>query len=184
MNKIIGITGIMGSGKTTLMNQLKDKLANNYEFIDFDIYRRELIKKNKEILKILNIKEEIDINKIIYNDVDKMKKFKKYLYKNLVNDLSKTNKFIILEWALLIDDGLDKYCDYIFILDCHKKVILKRLANCGLSNEEIEKRISMQLPINKKIKLLNNLNYQVINSNRKINIENIIKKIREVSNEL
>lgn len=180
MNKIIGITGIMGSGKTTLMKLLKEKLDNEYEFIDVDIYRRNLIKRNSKILKLLDIKSEKDINKIIYKETAKMKTFKKYVYKNLINDLSKIQKKIVIEWALLIDDGLHKICNYIFILDCPKTVILERLKDGDLTISEIEERINMQLPINRKVDLIANKNYEIIDSNKKININSIIQKIKEI----
>lgn len=183
MNKVIGITGIIGSGKTTLTNLLKQNLIG-YKFIDVDIYRKKLLKENQEILDILNIKDIKDLNSIIYKNKDKMNLYKKYLYQNLINYLSNIKDPIILEWALLIDDGLDKYCDYVFILNCSKKVIIERLKKGDLKLNEIKKRISLQLPIKNKIMLLNCQNYQVIKSDRNYDIESIIKKIKEVTYEL
>jgi Dephospho-CoA kinase len=183
MNKIIGITGLIGTGKSTLMNLLKKKLNNDFIYIDVDNYRRKLVTEKDDIVEILNLKNKSDLNRVIYNDKDKMKIFKKYIYDNLLNDF-KTDKNIIVEWALLIDDNLDKYCDYVFIMDCEEEMIINRLKDGDLGIIEIKRRLRLQLPINKKVKLLSNSNYQVIDTSEEIEIALIVKKIKEVCYEL
>ena len=58
MNRLIGITGGMSSGKTTLAKELLK--LNDYTYVDVDLYRRSLykdesyVKELKKIIKELN----------------------------------------------------------------------------------------------------------------------------------
>ena len=84
MNKLIGITGGMSSGKTTLCKKLIE-LNPDYIYIDVDDFRRSLYKNNEYIQelksKIIELKQykEIDsliLNKHIYYDKENMNKYK------------------------------------------------------------------------------------------------------------
>ena len=88
MNKLIGITGGMSSGKTTLCKKLIE-LNPDYIYIDVDDFRRSLYKNNEYIQelksKIIELKQykEIDsliLNKHIYYDKENMNKYKETLY--------------------------------------------------------------------------------------------------------
>ena len=105
MNRLIGITGGMSSGKTTLCNELV-KLNPDYLYIDVDIFRRSLysnkdyIKELKSEIIELNKWQNIDsniLNKYIYDNKNYMKKYKDILYKYLFNYIDGfDNKTIII----------------------------------------------------------------------------------------
>ncbi len=159
MNKLIGITGGMSSGKTTLSKEIL-KLNQDFIYIDVDIFRRNLYKNNEYIkelkskIKELNNYKNIDsliLNKYIYSNKKYMSSYKKVLYKYLFNYID-TFKFktILIDWALILNDNLDKYFDKIIYLDISDEIRLSRLENSDLSKEEILKRFSLQKITNLK----------------------------------
>ena len=76
MNRLIGITGGMSSGKTTLSKELL-KMNKDFIYIDIDEYRRSLYSQldyiNELKESIIELKEYDEINSIILN---------KYIYKD------------------------------------------------------------------------------------------------------
>lgn len=153
MNKLIGITGGMASGKTTLSKKL---LETNPEFIyiDVDEFRRSLYKSKKYIRqlkeKIVELKEysKIDsliLNKYIYTNEKSMDSYKTLLYGYLYNYINTfKNKTIIIDWALIVNDNLIDIFDKIIYLDIDEKTRLGRLSNSDLSKEEILNRFKLQ----------------------------------------
>ena len=153
MNRLIGITGGMSSGKTTLSKELI-KINKDYIYIDIDNFRRglyqnkEYISELKEQIKELKKYEKIDsiiLNKYIYSSEEDMKKYKSILYKYLFKEIDKyQNKTILIDWALILNDNLENYFDKIIYLDISKEIRLDRLKESDLSKEEILKRFSLQ----------------------------------------
>lgn len=153
MNKLIGITGGMSSGKTTLAKKLIEK-NTDFIYIDIDDFRRELY-KNKEYVKKLKSKitqlkrydiiNSLVLNKYIYNSDKMMNGYKSVLYE-FVFDYIKTfdNKTIIIDWALIVNDNLIDKFDKIIYLDVSEKVRLSRLKESDLTKEEILKRFELQ----------------------------------------
>lgn len=184
MNKIIGITGLMGSGKSTLSAKLKKLLNNNITVIDVDLFRRKLI-KDKSFIDILKreIKELKDIkylNKLIYNNQKCMVIFKKELYKNLKNYISKIKGLVLIDWALIIDDGLTNWFDKIILVKCSKKIILQRLSNGDLSSLDVKKRLCLQFSFKEKLNILKkrNINYLIVKNEDKCNLDIILNFIK------
>ena len=153
MSKLIGITGGMASGKTTLCKKLME-LNPDYIYVDVDDYRRNLYKNKKYIGELkkkiigLNDYEEIDsniLNEYIYSNEDNMKKYKEVLYKYLFSYLDEfVNKTILVEWALIVNDNLINKFDKIIYLDVSEKARLSRLENSDLTKEEILGRFELQ----------------------------------------
>ena len=153
MNKLIGITGMMCSFKTTLSKKILD-LNKDYIYINVDEFRRSLY-NNKNYLnelrnKISVLKNEpeinsLSLNKYIYNNEIIMKLYKETLYKYLFEYIeSFDNKTIIVDWALILNDKLDSKFDKIIYLKTSEKAILERLSKGDLSKEEIITRINLQ----------------------------------------
>ena len=84
MSKVIGVTGIMGTGKTTLCTKILEK-NKNINCINVDHFRLDLRNNNKEFQKQLfdNIEGLVsleDINKFIYTNEENMLFYKNTLY--------------------------------------------------------------------------------------------------------
>lgn len=147
--KLIGLTGGIASGKTTVKNILTDKL---YIVIDADIISREVVEIGKsgyyEVIEyfgsdILDKSMNIDRKKladIVFNDVIKRKKLEDILYPYITKEMleqihnkCKNNvEVVFIDIPLLfenknyiLDSGI-KF-DQIWLIYCDKKTQLKRL---------------------------------------------------------
>lgn len=153
MNRLIGITGGMSSGKTTIS---EDILKHNpdYIYVDVDIFRRSLYKNASYILELKNVISELKeydeinsliLNKYIYSNEEYMEKYKGVLYKYLFNYLDCfDNKTIIVDWALILNDDLRDKFDKIIYVTASDKTRLERLIESDLSKEDILKRFELQ----------------------------------------
>ena len=131
---IIGITGSIASGKTTVSHLLAsekyplfnaDKIVSNlYNKKSFikDLIKVFKLKPNKKIktqIKLIVSKNKADLSKlesIIHPFVRReMKIF-----------LKKKNKYLFLEIPLLYESKLKKYFDKVIFVDAKKKIRLKR----------------------------------------------------------
>jgi len=132
--KIIGITGSIASGKTTVANLMAGK---NYPIFNADIVVANLYKRKffiEILIKKFNLKEKKKIKeqiKIL------LKKNKKNLYKleSIIHPLvrkemkiflKKRKKLLFLEIPLLLESKLNNYFDKIIFVDAKKKIRLNR----------------------------------------------------------
>jgi len=153
MNKWIGITGKMASGKSTLVQLLKERNAD-YVYVDVDEFRRSLFQNEEYVRQLkqeileLNAYDSIDssiLNQFIYQNEDYMNYYKKILYQYLFSYLeSLGDQVVIVEWALLLQDHLDSKFSKIVYVDTPDSVRMERLMDSDLSMEEIEKRFMLQ----------------------------------------
>ena len=140
---IIGITGSIASGKTTVTNLLAGKKypifsADNVVsgFYKKNYFIEKLIKKFK-LKKNNKIKEQI---KLILNNKQNLDKLEAIIHplvrKQMKIFLKKKNKFLFLEIPLLVEGKLNKYFDKINFVNAKKKIRIKRYLNKG-GNKEI-----------------------------------------------
>lgn len=158
---VIGVTGGVGSGKTTVLNEIKkikpnckllltDDIAKSQHEIGSPIYNKivELFSKD-----ILNKDKTINKNKlsnIIFNDKEKLFELNKIIHpfvEDYVKNYIEENKdsLIILESAILIESNLAKYCDNIIYVYVAREIRIERLKlNRGYSDEKILNIMSNQ----------------------------------------
>ena len=141
---IIGITGSIGMGKTTVSNMLR---ALKIPVFDSDKKVKEILEKNLFIIEKISkiwpdavishkkqkiINKQILSNKIFQNE-DERKKLERIIHplvkKERNSFLKNSEKFFIvgLDVPLLYETGMDKNCDYIFLVNTTKKIQKKRV---------------------------------------------------------
>ena len=169
MTCIIGLTGGIATGKTTASNILKELGA---VIIDADKIARKVVEKGRPALNEIEkyfgkgvLFENGELNRkklgnIVFNDTESLKKLNgiihPYIIKEIVNKINwykKThnNRVIILDAALLIELNLMYLVEEIWLVVAPKEIQLKRLTERGgISTEETEKRIDVQIPIEHK----------------------------------
>lgn len=169
--KIIGLTGGIASGKTTISNILKSEF--HIDIIDADLIAREIVKKGSEVLNM--IAEEFGKEVINPDGTLNRKKLGEIVFSNqyLLNKLNKIThpviekhikyeidligksgkKLCVVDAALLIEAGFYKLVDFVILVCVNKDIQLKRLVQRDkISESEALKRINSQMPLSDKVK--------------------------------
>ena len=194
---ILGITGSIGSGKTTAA-----KIFSRYHYsrIDADEIGHSLMNnkrlKNKLIKnfgnEILSRNKNIDRKKlgnIVFTDKNKLKKLNLIMHPLIITEIkTKFKKIqkkyggdskIIIDAPLLLETNLKNYVDKVIVVKADKNKIIMRL-NKKSPREKIERILKAQMPLNEKIK---HADFVVDNSRNIKHLENQVKKIIEELNQ-
>lgn len=152
-NRLIGITGGMSAGKTTVAKKIVSE-NKDFIYIDVDEFRRSLFKVEsyvselKRVIPELNLYKEIDsevLNKFIYFNSNYMQGYKKILYSYLIKYIDGfKDKTILVDWALIFNDGLENLFEKIIYVETNVQNRLERLSNSDLSKDEILQRFKLQ----------------------------------------
>lgn len=165
--KIVGLTGGIGSGKTTISNvfaSLGVPVFNaDYEAKKF-YGSTEVVEKAKNILGEENILDEhghlirSKVASIIFKDEEKRKALNDFLHplvKKRFDEWASNQhySYCIREAAILIESGSYKSCDKIIVVCCPIEIRIDRvMQRDGISKEEVEKRIQAQMKEEDRIK--------------------------------
>lgn len=166
--KIIGITGGIGSGKSTFSQFLRNK---NLIVIDADKVARDILSKGEkayiDVLEnfgndILDEAKEIDRKKladIVFNDSKKLEVLNNISHsyislrirKELTYLKSKGESVVFLDVPLLFEVGLNKICDKTLLIYTPRNERISRASiRDGVLPEDIEKRMASQIPDEEK----------------------------------
>lgn len=191
--KILGITGGIGSGKTTITGVfslfnipvyiadieskrltvssliIKDKLIAAF---GADLYTDSGL--NKPLLASCIFGNESNlalVNSIIHPEVKA--DFRDWIDRNLVNDL------LILESAILFESGFDELVDYTIVVHSpFEERVSRVMSRDNLSKEDVLKRVNSQMSDDTKNKLAD---FIVLNDNYHSVIQQVIGIIDEIN---
>lgn len=163
----IGLTGGIGSGKTTV--------ARIFELLGIPVYyaddaAKELMNTDPELQTaiIKNFGEqsykntELDrqyIASVVFNDPEKLNMLNSLVHPATLKDAEhwmnrQTSVYTIKEAALLFESGAEKMLDYIIGVTAPEDLRIERvMKRDAVSREEVLKRISKQMEEGKKISL-------------------------------
>jgi len=154
--KIVGITGLIASGKSTLSSYLKPQ---GYKIVDADAISRDITKKDRigyaKIIEefgrdILSLNGEIDrvkLSNIVFNDKNSLKKLNDTLHPLIFQeidrqlDLYKDEKILFLDAPLLFEAKLDKKCDEVILVFCDEEVQISRIQKRDNKDYDSAKKI-------------------------------------------
>lgn len=155
---VIGLMGGVGCGKSTVMDYL-EKQYNAY-IIQSDYVAKEVMtpgfdvfKKIKEIFPEVIENNAIDNNKlaaIVFSDKSKLELLNSIVHPGTIKEIENrinncNNKLIIVESAILLGSGIEKYCDELWFCYCEYDERIRRLIkNRNYSLEKAEQIISNQ----------------------------------------
>ena len=150
---VIGVTGGIGSGKTTVCNLFHELFA--IPVIDADIIAKDVVKKNQPALQaivaefgedILTHSGELDrpkVKKLVFSHPAKRKILEKIVHPEVRNEMrlqiSRVNKSYCLLSVPLIAESTDKSIfDRILVVDCDEKIQMERvISRDRLANETV-----------------------------------------------
>ncbi len=149
--EILGITGIIGTGKSLAAQYISQK--HGYFLIDADKIGHSLLANDavvqQKVTALFGTIERPLLAKIVFNDREKLGQLNAIMHpaidrqiERLLTELSDNKKNVIIEAALLLQIGLQKRCDRIICLQSSRQIIEARLLERGLSAEEITARLN------------------------------------------
>ncbi|MBA4390217.1 MAG: dephospho-CoA kinase [Syntrophus sp. (in: bacteria)] len=191
----IGITGIIGSGKTTVSNLLKQR---GLAVVDLDGLAREAITLKEVQEDIINSlgKEFVKDGKVVveklrdlvFVEKEKLEKLESIVHPKILEGMwkeidglkGKKVKTVIIDGPLLYEKGLYKSLNKTIVVSAGMDKIKERLKERGLSEEDMDRRISLQVPLKEKEKVAD---FVIFNNGTKEDLEReaegLWKRIKE-----
>lgn len=163
--KIIGLTGGIGSGKSTIANIIKDKYHGHILIADdfghfamqigkepynkiVDLFGVEILMENKEI-------DRSKLSEIVFQDKNQLEKLNAiihpFVHKSIlmkIDEIQKKEKeaLIVIESAILIEAGYTEMCDEIWYVYSSEEIRKRRLKeNRGYTDDKISAIMEKQL---------------------------------------
>ncbi|NLL29888.1 MAG: dephospho-CoA kinase [Clostridiales bacterium] len=164
----IGLTGGIGSGKSTVSKMLQDK---GFKIIDADVISREVLVKYPEILDKIRIDfgeaffdwrgefRRKEFGNHIFRFPKQRKKYEDiiipYIKKEIFNEFDKyeksKEKIVILDAPTLIENNLQVDMDFVILVWVDNNTQIIRIKNRDkLSRQDILNRINAQIPLDRK----------------------------------
>ena len=197
---IIGLTGGIGTGKSTVSRKLREK---GYPVIDLDVISREVIEYPEVIDELVrnfgneilenqdntSRKKSISRNKLrqtVFKEEKKVSVLNSIMHPPIVEEmrrqieeLKKSYKTVFVEVQLLFEAKLEKEFDLTVLVYADKKTQLERvLKRDGRSEGEVQQIINAQMDMTEKRRLSN---YIIENNGDSemldLEIEKFIKKL-------
>jgi dephospho-CoA kinase len=186
--KIVGLTGGIGSGKTTVSKEFQKysiKVYNSDLRAKF-LMNNSIILKNKLINnfgKEFYINDELNksyISQIIFNDPISLKLVNSMVHPEVFNDFNEwrqslSEKFVLYESALIFETGSYKLNDFNILVTCDHDLRVKRiLKRDGINEEKINSIINNQWDDDKKIPLADYIFFNTSNKENKLKVKNLV----------
>lgn len=172
---IVGLTGGIASGKSTVSNYFREFGA---EVLDADVVAKELSEKEENVAKIIEIfgNEILDENGNIsrkkmreraFLEKDKLKQLNELLHPQVIEvfknkrENTKEDEIVIFDIPLLFEAGMESLCDTVIVVYISKRVQLERMMKrdrygIDLAERIIESQMSMSDKIDKADIIINN----------------------------
>lgn len=178
--KVIGLTGGIGTGKSTAAEFLKKK---GFAHIDADEISRKLTSCGSPLLQILNhvfgpegemgdsktriLKDDGSLDRkglaaIVFSDRKKTEKLNELMFEAIIQEIDKqlteackNDSFtaVLLDAPLLFEAGLESRCDMVVLLVADMEVRIKRVCSRdNMTADEVRNRIKQQMSDEEKIK--------------------------------
>lgn len=158
--KVIGITGVIGSGKSAVCNYLINK---GYQVIDSDKIVKKMYDSNA-LTKVIednfgqeyiynNCVDKQKLGALIFNNIEKRKLLNSLVHplvkKQIMAQINKSKeKLIFVDVPLLFEAHFEDLCDYIIVVYTNERSNVKRLMERNnISFEEAQIKIKSQMSI-------------------------------------
>ena len=170
--KVIGLTGGIGAGKSTVTNYLRKQ---GYLVIDADAIAHQITEKGSPALKKIALYfgaevlyEDGSLNRkklaaFVFSDEEKKRQLEQlttvevvYIIKTQLEDLRKKGKqdIVFVDAPLLFETGADKLTDMVWLVDADMEARISRVMDRdGTSREAVVSRVQNQMDSSEKKKL-------------------------------
>ena len=193
---VIGLTGGIGTGKSTVARRLIEK---GYPVIDTDIISKEIIEKEEIIIKINEeLGDVLDYNgkinrkklgQIVFKDKKKLNVLNSIMHPIILNEMrkqinekNKLHNIIIVDVPLLFEINIEKEFDLILLVYSTKEIQLKRIMERdNRTKEESLNIINSQMDL----ELKNKKSDYILKNNNTLKdlyeeIDNVLEKLEKL----
>ena len=159
---VLGITGPIGSGKSTVSGYLKDK---GITVLDADQISRDVTASEGAAIdeieaefgfKAIGPDRSLNrkyISDLVFNDNRKLDKLSAIVHKNvfividkrLEEEKKNKTKCVVLDVPIPVNKGFVDHCDHIWAVTCDDHIRLSRLISRGMDREDALRRMSVQM---------------------------------------
>ncbi|OHT43577.1 dephospho-CoA kinase [Flavobacterium tructae] len=189
MAKIIGLTGGIGSGKTTIANYFAEMGVPLYIADD----EAKKVMQSEKIVKQIklafgdslfenDVLNRAKLAEIVFNDADKLATLNAIVHPAVKEDFelwllkNKKYHYVIYEAAILFESGRYKDCDVIVTVTAPEEMRIERVVKRDkTTREQVLSRMKVQWDDEKRISLSN---FVINNSNLKIAREEVVKILK------
>lgn len=162
--KVVGLTGGMGSGKTTVAGffrelgvpvYIADEAGKRLMDTSVEVKSQIIQAFGKEAYSDGKLNRKFIASKV-FNDSEELEKLNKIVHPAVVGDFEKwksiqTSAYVIYEAAILFETGGEARCDWVILVTAPKEIRIQRLQKRDQSTvEEIEARLKHQWSDEKK----------------------------------
>ena len=160
---ILGVTGGIASGKSTVSAYLKSK---GIPIVDADAISKKVVGKNTKGAKMLEKEfgsmfftdgrlERTRLARYCFATKERTEKLNAIMHPLILDEMDKQTEFyrsqgakiIILDAPLLIESGLTKKCDKVVVVTCSQRTRVQRaIKRSNISKLEVMRRMERQLP--------------------------------------
>ena len=189
--KIVGLTGGIGSGKSTVLNQFKNLGINTYSA---DKAAKKLINSDKGLIKSIknlfgdniyenNILDSVKLSKIVFNDPYKLKALNSIIHPAVAKDFesfikTKNGDYIVKEVAIIFETNTEHNYNKIVLIRAPLEERIKRvILRDNLSREDVIKRVNNQIDDST---IIDNCDYVIEN----INLKDLKEKVLKIHKDL
>ena len=163
--KIIGITGGVGAGKSTVLDYLREQFQAYVIQADqvghqvmepgeicysqvIALFGEHILKKDKTI-------DRKAVSDVVFGNEEKLKKLNGIIHpavrQSILEEIQlqkeKKTAIVVVEAALLLEEHYEKFCDKVWYVHTDREIRISRLMeNRGYSREKSESIISSQAP--------------------------------------
>lgn len=169
--KIIGLTGGIGTGKSTVSAYLAQK---GCKIIDADLISHQMTEAGSPCLAEIKdaFGEDVflrdgnldrkKVGRLVFADATKKKTLEQIITRRVIEKTlrilqdcrAQQEDLVVLDAPLLFECGMQRYTDETWLVVCRTETRLRRIAaRDGLAEEDIQKRIANQMSTEQKEKL-------------------------------
>ena len=170
MTRVIGLTGGIGSGKSTVSQYLAelgaaiidaDKLGHEVYLPQTETWRKLLKTFGKEILAPDNKIDRKKLGTIVFNNPEKLKQLNAIAHPRMYemakeridNCRRQGTKVVILDAPILFETNWTPLVEEVWAVVANEENVTKRaMARSGLTEEQVRSRISSQMSNEERIK--------------------------------
>lgn len=150
MTYVVGVTGGIGSGKTAATDEFQ---RLGIDVIDADVVAREVVEPGSACLKeiqhhfgpeVIQRDGHLDrkaLREKVFSNNDEKEWLNQLLHPEIRRQIltqlnNASSRYVILSAPLLLENGLDKYCDQVLVIDAPESLQVERTVTRDNTSEE------------------------------------------------